>query len=451
MRWRRRGHGGERAAPRSTSRSRPTSRSTRRSGPPPPTTPTSATPTAQRELQDRPFTISWPTFPPTLRTEGPNANLVQHQHGPPAPLRDSDPDRSRRPRSSSPTWRRTGASRTTTPPARRCSGSTSTRRRAGPTASPVTAADVYYSWWHRVQEDRNDPSSRITYQEGFEEPEIVDRHTIKVRTKTMNWRLFLYFGGMLIFPAKEIAIPGEQYLQELQLAVRHRQRPLPARRGRGHQEGRVGDRSPAARDWWAENEPWARNTYNFGKVRFLVIRDEELEYEQFKKGDLDWFIVRRAQQWVEEAPRGAGDPERLGQDAQDLEQGAAGLLRPRLQPARGALQRSARPSGVRAPVQSRAPDREAVLQPVRADQLDLSRQRLGRRRHQPDDPLRSRAGGRSARRGGVQGARPRRLPGRPRRQALRGDALLRRSRTSSGSGWWCATTTRPPASSSTSS
>jgi microcin C transport system substrate-binding protein len=59
------------------------------------------------------------------------------------------------------------------------------------------------------------------------------------------------------------------------------------------------------RDWWAEDESWGRNTYNFGKVRWIVIRDEELEYEQFKRGDLEWFRVARAQQWVEELPREA--------------------------------------------------------------------------------------------------------------------------------------------------
>ena len=48
-----------------------------------------------RELQDRPFTISWPTFPPTLRTEGPNANLAHDHHGASAPLRVADPDPSR--------------------------------------------------------------------------------------------------------------------------------------------------------------------------------------------------------------------------------------------------------------------------------------------------------------------------------------------------------------------
>ena len=40
-----------------------------------------------------------------------------------------------------------------------------------------TAADVYYSWWHRVQRDRQDPSNQMTFSEGYEEPEILDKYT----------------------------------------------------------------------------------------------------------------------------------------------------------------------------------------------------------------------------------------------------------------------------------
>ncbi|HEX2463586.1 MAG TPA: ABC transporter substrate-binding protein, partial [Thermoanaerobaculia bacterium] len=113
-----------------------------------------------------------------------------------------------------------------------------------------------------------------------------------------------YFGGMLIYPAKEVAIPGEQYLQGYNWRFMTGSGPY---RLASESDIKKGESVTVTRrgDWWAENEPWAKNTYNFGKVRFLVIRDEELEYEQFKKGDLDWFIVRRAQQWVEEAPREA--------------------------------------------------------------------------------------------------------------------------------------------------
>jgi microcin C transport system substrate-binding protein len=257
---------------------------------------------ALRELPERAFTITWPTFPPTLRVEGPNANLVStstvHQLLFESLIQIHPETEEVLPYLAS-HWRIENDEASGT----QVFWFRIDQRARWADGEPVTAADVYYSWWHRVQEDRNDPSAYITYNEGFEEPEIVDRQTIKVRTKTANWRLFYYFGNsMLIYPAKEIAIPGEQYLREYNWRFPTGSGPY---RLAAESDLRKGESLTLTRrsDWWGENEPWGRHTYNFGKVRFLVVRDEELEYEQFKQGDLDWFMVRRAQQWIEEAPR----------------------------------------------------------------------------------------------------------------------------------------------------
>ena len=257
---------------------------------------------ARRELADRPFTITWPTFPPTLRPHGPNANLVETSTIHALlyePMVQIHPETEEFIPALASHWRVENDDATGT----QMLWFRLDERARFADGSPVTAADVYYSWWHSVQEDRNDPTMYITYTEGYHEPEIVDRLTIKVRTKTMNWRLFLYFANsMYIFPAKEIAIPGDRYLQEYNWDFVTGSGPYqlasPADLKKG--ESLVVTRR---HDWWAEDEPWARNTFNFGKVRWVVMRDEDLEFEQFKRGDLDWFRVARAQQWVEELPR----------------------------------------------------------------------------------------------------------------------------------------------------
>ena len=56
-------------------------------------------------------------------------------------------------------------------------------------------------------------------------------------------------------------------------------------------------------DWWGASEAWGRNTYNFDKVRFVVIMEIELAYERFKKGELDWFQVGQARRWIQDVPR----------------------------------------------------------------------------------------------------------------------------------------------------
>lgn len=167
--------------------------------------------------------------------------------------------------------------------------------------APVTAKDIYYSWWHRVQEDRNDPSNRMTFFENYSEPQIIDERTIKVSTKEANWRLFLYFGGMAIYPAKYVNIPGEQYLEEYNWKFMPGTGPYVLK----DEDLKKGDSLTLTRrqDWWAENEPWGKNTYNFSRITFSVIRDQELEYEKFKAGELAFYRATRAQRWVQDLPR----------------------------------------------------------------------------------------------------------------------------------------------------
>jgi microcin C transport system substrate-binding protein len=40
--------------------------------------------------------------------------------------------------------------------------------------------------------------------------------------------------------------------------------------------------------------------HNFDEIRFVVVRDEKLAFEMFKKGELDYFAVGRAKVWVED-------------------------------------------------------------------------------------------------------------------------------------------------------
>jgi microcin C transport system substrate-binding protein len=166
--------------------------------------------------------------------------------------------------------------------------------------SEVTAADVYWSWWHRTQEDRKDPSNVMTFKENYEEPEIVDKYTIRVTTTELNWRLFIYFGGMLIFPAEEVRIPGDKYLADYNWKFMVGSGPyhlLP-------EDLKKGESIALTRreDWWAKDEPWAKGLYNFKKFKIVVIRDREMIWEKFKKDELPLYFVGKAQRWVEIIP-----------------------------------------------------------------------------------------------------------------------------------------------------
>ncbi len=257
-------------------------------------------PRASREVKDRALPMVWRAFPPTLRREGPNSNLVTIStvHGLCyESMVTIHPETEEFIPSLAKEWKienNEGA------------GTQTFWFRINPKArwsddSPVTAKDVYYSWWHRVQEDRNDPSNMMVFGESYEEPVIVDDLTIKVTTKKLNWRLFLYFGGMLIYPEKYIHIPGKEYLERYNWELMpgsgpYSMKPKDLKKGQSLTLTRRDD-------WWAEDEPLSKNTYNFQKIKFIVIRDQELEFEKFKAGELDYYRVTRAQRWVEDIPR----------------------------------------------------------------------------------------------------------------------------------------------------
>ena len=53
-------------------------------------------------------------------------------------------------------------------------------------------------------------------------------------------------------------------------------------------------------DYWAEKYRVNVGQYNFDEYRTLVVRDQNLAFEMFKKGDLDFYYVNISRQWVEE-------------------------------------------------------------------------------------------------------------------------------------------------------
>ncbi len=240
------------------------------------------------------LTSTWQAFPPNLRTDGPNSNLLQTRllH---SLIYESllglHPDTLQFiPQLATHWWiskdKRTFRFRLN-PKARFSDG------------SEVTADDVFWSFWHLTQEDRRDPYNVYLFGGSFDPPRIIDKYTVEVHTKKLNWRLFLYFAaGMYIFPAQYIKVSGDEYLAGYQW------RFIP---GSGPYTMLSGDlKKPTSLtltrrgDWWARSEKWARGLYNFDKLRFVVIMDRDLEFEKFKHGELDYFFVRKAQRWAEE-------------------------------------------------------------------------------------------------------------------------------------------------------
>ena len=237
---------------------------------------------------------SWPDFPPTIRGEGPNANLAALRE-----LHDMvydtlvklHPETLEIMPCLANYWQIAKDKKTfrfkINPKAKWADG------------SEVTADDVVATWEHMVDSKIKDPYNNIFYGDNFEKPIIEDKYTIKLVTKKLNWRLFVDFGAnMKIYPAKYIRIPGEDYLKKYQWKMVMGSGPYEMKRS-DLQKGKSISLT-RRKDYWAENEPMNIGLHNFDKLKWVVVRDETLQFEQFKKGDFDFYRETTARKWVQE-------------------------------------------------------------------------------------------------------------------------------------------------------
>ena len=163
----------------------------------------------------------------------------------------------------------------------------------------VTADDVLASFEHIMDPDIKDPSSTKLFTDMYETPVVHDEMTISVKTRKLNWRLLIYFSASLvIYPAEQIRIPGDVYLDEFNWKMIPGSGPYILREDSIQQE--ISVTLYRNEDWWGWDTRRATGRYNFDKIQLIVVRDRELAFEKFKAGELDYYKVMRAQRWAEE-------------------------------------------------------------------------------------------------------------------------------------------------------
>ncbi len=167
---------------------------------------------------------------------------------------------------------------------------------------PVTAEDVVATWRLVMDETILEPSLQLVFGK-FDEPKALSKYLLQVRSRTLNWRNFLYFSVSLpILPAHVIGnLTGKEFLERFQYE-------LPP--GSGEyillpQDVKKGTSYALTRrdDYWARDYPMNRFVGNFDRIEFVVVKDNPLlAYEMFKKGDADFFIfgTLTTEHWVKD-------------------------------------------------------------------------------------------------------------------------------------------------------
>ena len=163
---------------------------------------------------------------------------------------------------------------------------------------PVTAEDVVASWSFRMDPDIQAPMNRLVFGK-YERPVAESKYIVRVESNELNWRNFLYISTMSILPAHIInTLENDDYLQDWNFKMFPGSGPYIV----NEEDVDTGQSVTIRRrtDHWAETHRVGIGVNNFDSIVDVTVRDENLAFEMLKRGDLDFFLVNRAQMWVEE-------------------------------------------------------------------------------------------------------------------------------------------------------
>ena len=142
------------------------------------------------------------------------------------------------------------------------------------------------------------PYSNELYNK-YEEPVAISKYIVKVKSKVLSWNMFMYFSGMEILPKHHLdKVDGKAYLTKYNYKMMPGTGMYILDESKTKKEGYITMRRRS--DYWAKDNPKNIGQGNFDEFKMIIIRDETLTKEKFKKGDIDFYSVGRAQWWVNE-------------------------------------------------------------------------------------------------------------------------------------------------------
>jgi microcin C transport system substrate-binding protein len=197
--------------------------------------------------------------------------------------------------------------------------------------TPVTAEDVVASW--KFVMDKGVQEAQIRgMMEKFEQPVAESKYVVRAKAVDRSWRNFLNFSTSLpVLPASSLKnLDGARYVKEYNFKLFPGSGPYTVR-----DEDVIKGKSVSIRrrkDYWAEQHRQNIGSGNFDEIRWVVIRDQKLALETFKKGELDYYYINISREWVEEfnfdkVQRGVIQKRKVYTDAPVTIQGLAFNLR----------------------------------------------------------------------------------------------------------------------------
>jgi microcin C transport system substrate-binding protein len=165
--------------------------------------------------------------------------------------------------------------------------------------TPVTAEDVVASWTFHTDKSLQDLYFYTEFNR-LEKPVAESKYIVRIKAKELKWSDFLMAAsGLRVFPSHVMkGLNGAAYLKDYNFKLLPGSGPYTVNEGDIRKGAAVSIRR--RKDYWAERYRASVGQYNFDELRYTVVRDQNLAFEQFKRGDLDHYTVNISQQWVQE-------------------------------------------------------------------------------------------------------------------------------------------------------
>ena len=164
--------------------------------------------------------------------------------------------------------------------------------------APVTAEDVVATWDLMMKPSTQAANYRALLA-GFERPVAETKYIVSVQSTESSWRNLGNLSLLWIFPAHVIETLGDDgYLRD----YNYKMMPGSGAYVLNEEDLDLGNSVTLRRreDYWAEDQRRNIGRHNFDEITDLVVRDRNLAFEMFKRGDTDTYFVNRAQMWAEE-------------------------------------------------------------------------------------------------------------------------------------------------------
>ena len=165
--------------------------------------------------------------------------------------------------------------------------------------APVTAEDVVASWVFQADKGLQDLYFYTEFTK-LEKPVAESKYIVRIKAKDLQWANFMMAAtGLRVFPASILkSIDGASYLRDYNFKLLPGTGPYTVEDSDVKKGTSISIRR--RKDYWGEKNRVNIGLYNFDEFRFTVVRDENLAFEMFKRGDLDFFSIRISRQWVED-------------------------------------------------------------------------------------------------------------------------------------------------------